>query len=69
MTKAFTLRLSDEKAAELETIARADEMPVSDAVRTAIDRHIENRRADKEFQARLARLVEENQRVLERLAR
>lgn len=69
MTKAFTMRLPEEKAAELEAVAQADGMPVSEAVREAIDHHIEARRKDKDFQARLTKLIEDNQRVLDRLAR
>ena len=68
MSKAFTVRLPDEKAAELEAVARVDGMPVSEAVRAAIDLHIDARRSDKEFQARLTKLVENNQCVLDRLA-
>ena len=67
-TKTMTLRLATEKAAELEAVARADEMPVSEAVREAIDQHIQERRADKEFQSRLRRLIKEEQGVLRRLA-
>jgi predicted transcriptional regulator len=66
--KAMTLRLSPERAAELEAIARAEEMPVSDTVREAIDLLIEKKRTDKEFQARIRTMMDENQRVLERLA-
>jgi predicted DNA-binding protein len=69
MTKAFTMRIPEDKAAELEAVARADGMPVSEAVREAIDHHIEARRKDKDFQARLSQLIEDNQRVLDRLAR
>jgi predicted DNA-binding protein len=69
MTKAFTMRIPEDKAAELEAVARADGMPVSEAVREAIDLHIEARRKDKDFQARLSKLIEDNQRVLDRLAR
>jgi predicted DNA-binding protein len=68
MSKAFTMRLPEEKAAELEAVARADGVPVSEAVRDAIDHHIDARRKDKDFQARLSKLVEDNQRVLDRLA-
>lgn len=67
--KAMSLRLPEEKAAELTAIARTDEMPVSETIREAIDRHIEARRADKDFQARLKRRLEEDREVLERLAR
>jgi predicted DNA-binding protein len=67
-TKAFTMRLLGDKAAELETVARADGVSVSEVVREAIDNHIEARRKDKNFQGRLSRLIEDNQRVLDRLA-
>ena len=69
MPKTMTLRLSDEQAADLEAMARVDDVPVSEAVRVAIDERIKARRADKAFQERLRRSIEENQRVLERLAR
>jgi predicted transcriptional regulator len=67
--KAMSLRLSDDQAAELAAVARADEMPVSEAVREAIDNHIAARRADKDFQKRLKRRLEEDREVLERLAK
>jgi post-segregation antitoxin (ccd killing protein) len=54
--KALSLRLPEDKVAELAAVARADEMQVSDAVREAIDNHIASRRADKDFQRRLKRL-------------
>lgn len=68
MSKTMSLRLSDEQAGQLEIVARVDGVPVSEAVRTAIDERIESRRADKEFQARLRHIMEENQQALERLA-
>lgn len=68
-TKAMSLRLQADQAAELEAVARADEMPVSEAIREAIDNHIAARRADKEFQKRLKRRLEEDREVLERLVR
>lgn len=68
MSKTMTLRLTEEQAQDLEAVARADEMPVSEAARTAIDQHIAARRADKKFQERLQRLMRENQAALERLA-
>jgi hypothetical protein len=69
MAKTMTLRLSDEQARELEAVARVDEMPVSEAVRRAVDERIKARRDDQDFQKRLRRLLEENQAALERLAR
>jgi predicted transcriptional regulator len=68
MPKTMTLRLSDELAADLEAMARVDDVPVSEAIRVAIDERIKARREDKQFQARLRRLMAENQRALERLA-
>ena len=67
--KAMSLRLPEEKAAELAAIARTDNMPVSEAVREAIDNHIAAKRADKNFQKRLKKRLEEDREVLERLAR
>lgn len=64
----MTLRLSDELAADLEAMARVDDVPVSEAIRVAIDERIKARRDDKQFQTRLRRLMAENQRALERLA-
>jgi predicted transcriptional regulator len=67
-TKAMTLRLSADKAAELEAIARVDDLPVSEEIRNAIDARIEERRRDKDFQARLREIVKQDQAILRRLA-
>jgi hypothetical protein len=67
--KAMTLRLPDEQARELEVVATADGVSVTDAIRAAIEAHIEARRQDDEFQRRLQRNLEEQRAVLERLAR
>jgi hypothetical protein len=64
----MSLRLPEDTAAELAAIARTEEMPVSEAVRQAIDNHIAARRADKDFQERLKKRLEEDREVLERLA-
>jgi Arc/MetJ-type ribon-helix-helix transcriptional regulator len=68
-TKAMTLRLPAEQAKELELVAEIDDVSVSDAVRSAIDVHIETRRKDAAFMERLRRSLEENRDILERLAR
>lgn len=68
-TKSMTLRLPADQAADLEKVAEVDRMPVSEAIRLAIAKHIESRRQDKEFRERLERLVRENQEILHRLAR
>ena len=63
----MSLRLPRETAADLEAVARTDGVPVSEAVREAINDHIASRRADKDFQARLKQRLDEDREVLERL--
>jgi predicted DNA-binding protein len=67
-TKATSLRLSPELAAELSAVARAEGVSISDVVRAAISKHIATRRADEVFQARLKEQMEEDRKVLERLS-
>jgi predicted DNA-binding protein len=67
-TKATSLRLPEEMAAELAAVARADDMPMSEVVREAIEKHITERRTDQDFQKRVKRLLEEDREVLKRLA-
>jgi hypothetical protein len=69
MAKTMSLRLDDQQAATLELIARAEDRTVTDAVRDAISAHIDERRNDTEFQERLARYLDEEREVLERLGR
>jgi post-segregation antitoxin (ccd killing protein) len=66
--KAMSLRLAEDQAAELAAVARTDGMPISEAVREAIAKHIADRKADAEFQQRLKALLEADQKALERLA-
>jgi predicted DNA-binding protein len=67
-TKVTSLRLPDSMAAELAAVARADGMPISEAVRAAIEKHIAERREDQAFRARLKKRLEEDREILERLA-
>ncbi|HTZ05697.1 MAG TPA: DUF6290 family protein [Gaiellaceae bacterium] len=67
--KAMTVRLDADQARLLEKVAEVDGMPVSEAVRVAIDEHIAARRKDKNFRASLSKLLDENRDILERLAR
>ena len=68
MPKTMTLRLDDERAAMLELVARADEKSLTDAVRDAIDLHIEERRKDTAFKERLRKRHEAERTLYERLA-
>jgi hypothetical protein len=69
MAKTMTLRLDDERAAMLELVARADDKSLTDTVRDAIDRHIEERRKDEKFKERLRQRHERERALYERLAR
>lgn len=66
--KAMTIRLSEEQAAELEAVARVDNVAIAEEVRAAITAHLEARRKDAQFQKRLRASLERNQRLLERLS-
>ncbi len=68
MTKSMTIRLSDSQAAQLEAVSAAEGIPVSAAIRAAIDRDIAARRKDVAFQKRLRASIERNQRILKQLA-
>jgi hypothetical protein len=67
--KNMTLRLPADQADELEAVARAEGISVSDAVREAIAEHIARKRKDKAFRERLRAVVERDREILERLAR
>ena len=67
-TKAFTVRLPEDQASALEKIAQVDDMPLAEAVRTAIQAHIETRRKDQDFQNRLREIIEQDRKILEQLA-
>jgi hypothetical protein len=69
MPKGFTVRLDDDQAAELEAIAKVDGVSVAEGIRQAITIQIAERRKDEGFRARLRQSIQDNQKVLERLAR
>jgi predicted transcriptional regulator len=68
MAKNMTLRLSDEQAAELDAIARVENVPIAEEVRQALTDYIAAKRQDQQFQARLQASLERNQEILRRLA-
>lgn len=69
MAKTMSLRLEDEQAATLELVARADNQNITDAVRAAIDEHIDARRRDAAFIERLNARQEQERELYKRLAR
>lgn len=66
-SKAMSLRLSEEMAGDAAAVARTDDQSMSEFVREAIKSHIASRRADQDFQKRLARRLEEDRATLESL--
>lgn len=66
--KVTTIRQPTEQADDLEFVARVDGVPVSEAIRIAIARHIEERRSDPEFRRRLQERMEADRSILKRLA-
>lgn len=67
--KAMTLRIDIDTAERLEALAQVEGVPVSEVVREALVRHIEERRADAGFQSRLRDSIERNRAILERLSK
>lgn len=63
-----TIRLPIELYEELELVAKAEDKPVSEVIREAIAAHIEARRGDAEFQARLKERIKKDQAILKKLA-
>lgn len=68
MSKAMSLRLSEKQAAELAVVCRADGVKMSEVVREAIAKHIEERREDEEFKERVRKRIEKDREVWEQLA-
>lgn len=64
MTWVTTLRWPSELAQALETTARVDEVPISRALRNAVQAHVDARRADPVFQQRLKARLEADQRLM-----
>jgi len=67
-SKAMTLRLDADRAAELEAVAQTNDQSVAEVIRDGIDLMIQNAKNDEDFQARLKASMERNARVLELLA-
>ena len=66
--RAFTVRLPTDLAADLEAVAAAEGTSIAEEIRQAIGDRITAKRADAKFRARVRSIIDQNQRVLERLA-
>jgi hypothetical protein len=69
MTKNMTVRLPDQLAADTEAMARVEGQSINETVKEALAEAIERRRKDPEFRARLRKIVQDDQELLERLAK
>lgn len=67
-SRSMTLRLNADQAQDLETLARVEGSSVSEEIRSAIADRLAALRNDKDFQAKLKQLMEQERAVLERLA-
>jgi predicted transcriptional regulator len=64
--KAVSLRLPDGMTEELKAIARANDLPMSELMREALEEFIVSRRSDKQFKERLAKRLEEDREFVEK---
>ena len=67
-TKSMTLRIHENLAERVRTIAEVEETTVSDVIRDALAEHVERRRRDPEFQAMLKRNLRRHEELLGMLA-
>lgn len=66
--KIISVRMPDELAEQIDAMARAEGVSVSEAMRAAAYRYIATRRADQDFKERLRKRLEEDAEILKRLA-
>ena len=65
-SKAMTIRLSEEQAQALDTVANVENQPVSEIIRAAIASHVEKRTKDPAFQLSLRERIQRAQRLLQK---
>ena len=62
--KAMTIRLSEEQADALETVANVEKRPVSEVIRAAIAEHVERVSRTADFQSSLRERISRAERLL-----
>jgi predicted transcriptional regulator len=62
--KAMTIRLTEDQAEALETVATVENQPVSEIIRAAIAEHVARRTKDPEFQLSLRDRIKRAERLL-----
>ncbi len=60
----MTIRLDQDQADLLETVALVDDKPVSDVIRAAITAHIQHRQQDQGFRDGLRQRIQRAERLL-----
>lgn len=68
MAKQTTVRLPEDLADQVEAVARAQGISVNQLIVGALHVEIDRMKNDTEFRSRVKRLVERDQRILDRLA-
>jgi len=66
--KSMTVRIPNELAEEVETVARVREVSVNTLILDALQSEVNSVRRDEEFMRRLQNLVERDRAILDRLA-
>ena len=69
MTKNLSVRLDDELASDTEALARAEGKSLNETIKRALAEAVQRRREDPEFRERVRRIIEQDRKLLERLAR
>lgn len=64
-----TIRMPDSMKSDLAAIARSRDMSIGDAIAEALEQYIVARKSEQEFKERLAKRLEEDREVLDRLGR
>lgn len=67
-TRSMTLRMEEDLADKVRTIAEVEDTTVSNVIREALTELVEQRRNDPEFQKMLKRNMERHQELLSLLA-
>ena len=62
------MRLPDGLAADADALARVEGQSLNETVRQSLAETVAQRRKDSEFKARVARIIQEDRELLERLA-
>jgi predicted DNA-binding protein len=66
-TKAMTLRLPGELHERLAAVAAVEGDAIAEVVRQAVTEHVERRRRDPEFKAKLEATLQQHQKLLDLL--